>query len=495
MFFQLLKLQFLKAIRSVSLGRKLIAGIILGIFGFLMLVNILALGIGLPLIVEKITGSEEVILVLNSWLIYFFLMEMMYRFFLQKMTVIELENYLHLPIGRSSIIHFLLVRSFLSPFNLIVLLLFVPVSIMEVIPTYGFASGMLWLLPVILTSWSVHWFVLWFKQRFGDSVIGILIIFGIFLGGVGSAWYGWFQIGLWVEPLFTTALQSSVPFLVSLVLFVCFYLLAFIYYREHSYLEEIGRRERSSVVGDNLAFFNRFGLAGAIADLELKLILRHKKSRTYLVLTVLFLAYGLLFYTDGSYGLNESIPAMSIFIGTFITGMFIMNYGQLFLSWNSPHFDFYLSRRSGIEALVKGKYILFFGVSLAAFILAIPYVYYGWNILFVHTATFLFNIGINIHIIIYMALWKPKPMDLGKGAVFNYEGVGAAQFLMGIPMLGLPYLIYLPFAFWVSGTAGLVALGACGVLGVIFYESFARLQVNRILKSRYEISSSFRQEL
>lgn len=495
MFFKLLKLQLLKAVRSVSLGRKLVAGIVLGLFGLIILLNILALGIGLPFVVEQVTGRQDVISVLNSWLIYFFLMEMMYRFFLQKMTVIELEHYLHLPIGRNKIIHFLLARSFFSPFNLIVLLLFVPVYITEAVPAYGTAAALMWLFTVILMSWTVHWFVLWFKQRFGDSVGGILTIFGIFLAGVGSAWYGWFHIGTWVAPFFTASLQGIVPLLLALALCSCFYLMAFFYYRTHAYLEELGQRERRSVVGDNLSLFNRFGLAGAIADLELKLILRHKKSRTYLILTVLFLAYGLLFYTDGSYGINEEVPMLSIFIGTFITGMFIMNYGQLFLSWNSPHFDFYLGRKNGIESLVKGKYLLFFGVSLAAFIVAVPYAYFGWNILFVHTATFLFNIGINIHIIIYMALWKPKPMDLGKGAVFNYEGVGAAQFLMGIPMLGLPYLIYLPFALWVSDIAGLVVLGAAGVLGIIFYEKFAMIQVNRILNNRYTISSSFRQEL
>ncbi len=172
-----------------------------------------------------------------------------------------------------------------------------------------------------------------------------------------------------------------------------------------------------------------------------------------------------------------------------------MNYGQLFLSWNSPHFDFFLTHNEGIEALVKGKYLLFFGISVGAFLLALPYVYYGWNILFVHTATFLFNLGINIHIIVYLALWKPKPMDLDKGSMFNYEGMGAAQFLMAIPMMGLPYVIYLPVAWLVNEMVGLVVLGSVGVMGIIFYEGLAQIQINKIMKNRYAISSSFRQEI
>lgn len=495
MFLRLFKLQVLKAVRSVSLGRKLIAGVILGFFGFIILVNILLLGFGLRTIIERLTGRADVIIVVNNYLVFFFLLEMMYRFFLQKVSVIELENYLHLPIRRSKIIHFLLLRSFVSPFNLIPILLFTPVYVDTVKEVYGTSRAIFWLLTIIMTSWSLHWLMLWFKQKYGDRVIGIILLFTIFLAGCGSAWYGWFNIGTVVAPFFTASLHSSLPYLLMLVFFVGTYLLAYQYYKKHAYLEEIGTREKMWVMGDNISLFNRFGLAGAVADLELKLILRHKKSRNYLILTVLFLAYGLFFYTDGSFTLNDGIPGITILVGTFITGLFIMNYGQLFLSWNSPHFDFFLTREGGIDALVKGKYLLFFGISLGAFILALPYVYYGWMILAVHTATFLFNLGINIHIIIYLALWKPKPMDLHQGSMFNYEGMGAAQFLMGIPMLGLPYLVYLPTAYFASEMMGLIALGTVGVFGIIFNEDLIRLQVSKIRKSKYAISSSFRQEI
>lgn len=495
MLFRLFKLQMLKAVRSVSLGRKLIAGIVLGFFGFIILINITLLGFGLPTIIETLTGEQDTTQVLNNYLVYFFLLEMMYRYFLQKMSVIELESYLHLPISRSKIVHFLLLRSFISPFNLIPILLFTPVFITTVSGDYGSSVAVFWLLTIIMTSWSVHWLMLWFKQAYGDKVIGILILFTIFLAGTGSAWYGWFNIGAFVAPFYTAALQGSLPYLLTFVLFVTTYLIAYVYYKQHAYIEEIGQREKMWVVGDNITFFDRFGLAGAVADLELKLILRHKKSRNYLILSLLFLAYGLFFYTDGSYGLEAQIPALTIFIGIFITGLFIMNYGQLFLSWNSPHFDFFLTHNQGVEALVKGKYLLFFGISVGAFILALPYVYYGWNILFVHTATFLFNLGINIHIIVYLALWKPKPMDLDKGSMFNYEGMGAAQFLMGIPMMGLPYLIYLPAAWLVNEMLGLVVLGSVGVIGIIFHENLMHVQVKKIMKNRYAISSSFRQEI
>ena len=86
-------------------------------------------------------------------------------------------------------------------------------------------------------------------------------------------------------------------------------------------------------------------------------------------------------------------------------------------------------------------------------------------------------------------------MDLDKSSIFNYEGMGAAQFLMGIPMLGLPYLIYLPISFFMSDLLGLVVLGSIGIVGIIFCRQIAFLLVDKVMHDRYEISSTFRQEL
>jgi hypothetical protein len=228
--------------------------------------------------------------------------------------------------------------------------------------------------------------------------------------------------------------------------------------------------------------------------LEWKLIIRHKKSRTFLMLSAFLLLYGTIFYDNPAYQ-SGPMQHMFIFVGIFITGIFMIQYGQLFLSWNSGYFDFFLSRKDGVRNLVKGKYLLLLSISLLCFLLSIPYVYFGWKFLLIHFATFLFNAGIMIHLITYLAIWKPKPMDLNKGAMFNYEGVGAAQFLMIIPMMVAPYLIYLPFALIFNFYAGLAALGTVGIIGILFFEKLSTININRVLKNRYEISSSFRQEL
>ncbi|MFD2037150.1 DUF5687 family protein [Belliella marina] len=495
MMLQLIKLELTKTMRSTSFAKSVLVAVFLGFLALLLLSYLLILGLVLKEVIEEVFKTSDTLGVLNSYLIYFFLFEFMYRYFTQKLPVIELERFLHLPIKKSKIINFLLGRSFISPLSLIALLLFTPFAFREIAPTYGASAAWAWLFLILLGSWSLHWFMLWFKQKFEDSFIGLIVIFAVILLGVGSSYYGWFNLGDVIKPFFDYSLTSFIPVLALLGLCIAMYWLAYSYYIKNAYLEDLSKEEEVRFVNSNFGIFDRFGLAGELANLEWKLIIRHKKSRTYLMLAGFFLLYGLIFYTNPIYMSEDGFSHMFVFVGTFITSIFILQYGQLFLSWNSANFDFFLSKRGGVEALVKGKYLLFVATSAFCFLASVPYVYFGWEILLIHVATFLFNMGVVIHLVIYLSLWKPKPMDLNKGAMFNYEGVGIAQFLMMLPIFLGPYAVYFPFALLINQYAGLLALGITGIIGIIAAPYLSSLPVNKILKNRYEISSAFRQEL
>lgn len=495
MFFTLIRLQYLKSVRSTSFAKSALATGFLVFIALVLLSYVFFAGLFLGRIVDEFAEGKDPITFLNSFLIYFFLGEFMYRYFIQKLPVVDLESLLHLPIRKKKIVSVLLLRSFLSPLNVIALLLFLPFGVEAVQEAHGLLGLVSWLGTLLGLSWSLHWFMLWFKQRFEDSLIGLGVVFLVVLASSGTTYLGWFNVGALFAPIFTLATQSLLPLLGIVAVLAMSYVISYRYYVAHAYLEELGEEESYKTSGQNFGFFSRFGVAGELANLEWKLILRHKKSRTYLMLSAFFLLYGLIFYTNPAYQSESGISPIYIFVGVFITGIFMIQYGQLFLSWNSANFDFFLMQKGGLEALVRAKYLLFLSIAILCFLLSVPYVYFGWEILLVHLATFLFNCGILVHVILYVALWKPKPMDLNKGAMFNYEGVGAAQFLIILPMMAGPYLVYLPFSLLVSDYAGLLALGITGLAGILAFRPLSRMVTNRLLANRFEISSSFRQEL
>jgi hypothetical protein len=496
MFLTFVRLQFLKSIRSVSITRNLIGSVFVGMFVLLIIIYVLGLAFSMKLVIDKVFGSQDPVAFLNANLLNFFVIEFMYRFFLQKVPSFELAGFLHLPIKRATIVNYLLIRSVLTPFSLIVLILFTPFTLSELVPEYGKIGAYSWLFTVVFISWILHWFVLWFKTRFGDNMVSVLLLFTFGIVNSVFSYYDWFTPGSLLIPFFDQALVSAwVPLLViSSSLF--FYYLLFTFYYNNAYVEVLVKRSKGSYVNGSIGFLSRFGIIGEMADVEWKLILRHKKSRSYLAISVLFLFYGVLFYGDSGLGsAQNSMEFMYVFVGTFITGVFMIQYGQLFLSWNSGTFDFYMSRPDGLSALIRGKYLLFVLISFVCLLLTVPYVFYGVDILIAHMALFLFNIGITIHLVVNLALWKPKPMNLNKGSFFNYEGIGLAQYLMVIPLVVVPYAIYIPFVYYFDHLIGLVALGVVGVAGIIFNEKLTQLAIDRLKRDKYFVSSSFRQEL
>src|SRR5699024_8433290 len=255
MFFSLLKLRFLKAIRSVSLSRKLLSGFFMLLIGFIVLSNILVLGMSLETIVEKGAGRHDVISFINTYIIFFFLAEVIYRFFLQKISALELTNFLHLPIGRSKIIHFMLLNSFITALNIVAFLLFAPFALTEIKAAYGSTGVLSWLFTVLGVSWSIHWFMLWFKQKYEDSISSILVLFGIYVAGIGGLYYGWFNIGEWVAPFFNSTLQSWIPLVLVIVVGYTLYRHVFRYYCDHAYLEELNSIKERLLFSLSTSFF------------------------------------------------------------------------------------------------------------------------------------------------------------------------------------------------------------------------------------------------
>jgi hypothetical protein len=272
------------------------------------------------------------------------------------------------------------------------------------------------------------------------------------------------------------------------VLIIVFYQLNFLYLRNNTYPEEISvqKASKSKIDGD-FAFLRRFGKIGELIALELKLMLRHKRPRSTLFMSGLFLLFGLVFY-----GLPQYPPETYLLAGVFVTGVFFINHGQFLYSWQSGEFDFMLTRNINLRQYLESKYWLFVSVSCIAFVLSIGYVYFGWKIVALNFAAFLFNVGINIPMVMRIAMFSPKKIDLNRGAAFNYEGVGAAQWLMSLPVLLLPYIVYLPLTLTGYENYGILAVGVIGIIGFAFRKYLLDQVTKSFINKRHKIAAGFR---
>lgn len=259
------------------------------------------------------------------------------------------------------------------------------------------------------------------------------------------------------------------------------------------YPEEMGNQKGSAArTSYGFSFLQKFGVVGELINLEVKLILRNKRPRSLLLLSILFLSYGLVFYRGER---AEKISDGLLFgLGIFMTGAFSINYGQFIFSWQGSHFDFTNTRPFSMRHYLESKYWLLSTVIFICFLLTIPYVYFGWKILIMNGAMMLFNMGVNVYIIMNMGMWDPQKINLSKGSAFNWEGVGAAQWLMGLPLVLSPFVIYLPFSLLGYPNAGILMVALVGLVGIILHPYLLNLTAKRLLSKKYSIAAGFRKD-
>ena len=478
-----------ESFRSPIWAKNLLANVFLGFVGLMLMVYAIMAGVAIAFKLDDFFPGQDPVELINGALLYYFFFEFLLRFFLQNVPVLSIQPYLHLPIKKSQFLNFMLRKSQVSVFNLLALFLFTPTAILKVAKEYGALTGLLWLTMIIGMVFTIHFLGILFKKKLND-LPNLLLGMVVLVAGLGALDY--FQVISFSsvsKQLFGAVLDQPVFAAIPVLLWVVLYRLNYVYLAKNTYPEEISTKKNKAKVSGDFTFLKRFGRIGELIGLELKLILRHKRPRNSLVMSGLLLFYGLFFYTQDGF---QELNGMFLFAGVFVTGSFFINHGQFLLSWESGYFDFIMTRRSNIRQYFEAKYYLFVAACTIAFVASTGYAYFGVEIILFNLAAYLFNIGIGIPFVMRIAMYSPKKIDLNKGAAFNYEGVGAAQFLIALPVLGLPYVFYGPLAAFGYGNYGLLLVALIGLVGFLLRNKTIDYLTSSFTKNRHKIAAGFR---
>lgn len=486
-----------------SLGIK----IFLGFLFFIIFAEILIGSIFLGAEFDKIAQSDEIIKhfgtdnhieIFNSMILYGLALGFFVRFFLQKVPVLSVQPYLHLPVSKSRLVNYVLGKSLFSVFNFIPVLTITPFIIFQMAPVYSGFQILGYILAIIFSVYSINFLSLIFKRNLtGNSVVVVamlLLLIGLALG----EYYGIISIAKASTALYTGVLTNPAWLLIPLVVLAGSFLLNFRDLFVHLYPEDNLKLKKSSKRNvSDFRYLKSFGEIGNLISLEIKLLLRNKRPRSTVVFMPIFLLYGMIFYPNPEfYGQNGWL----IFVGVFMTGGVTLIYGQYLLSWESSYFDGILTHIDDFYTYFKAKYNLMLVGVLASFILTTPYAYFDTRILLINAMAALFNMGVGSLFVMFMATNNKKRLDLSKGAAFNYQGVSATQFLISFPVMLMPLIIYLPF--WALGNVfgrqlydyGIFSIGVIGLLAIALYRPLLRSIVDRFMERRYTIGEGFRKK-
>lgn len=490
MLLTLLSHQWKESRRSSVFQKSIVVNLILGFVILYFLLSFLAVGFFIDAILRQAYPGLSPVAVFNGFLFFYFLLDLFMRFMMQELPVLGIQSYLHLPIKKSRLIHYILLRSVPNLFNFGGLLIFVPFMLKVLVPTYGAGIAFAWLAAIILLTFFNNFLLIYFKRQLSSNP-KLTLFFGLVIVGLMLLDYsGVLSLRHASTTAFGFLLQHPVAVVLPLLLLLLAYGLNYNFLIRNTYPEEIAIRKVNTVETGDIIFLNRFGDMGKLIALEMKLIWRHKRSKSVVFMSMIILGYGFIFYPQKMY--MEGF-GMLIFVGIMMTGMFMFNYGQFIPSWQSGHFDALLTKRISPYQFYRAKFWFFVPITLLAFLITLPYGFFGIKVVLINLATCLFNIGINIFIVFYFSVLNKDRIDLSKSSAFNWQGVGASKFVMMLPLILLPVIIYAPFGYFDQPYWGIFTIGLVGLLGFIFHRQLLQLVANRFMEHKYKIAAGFRQ--
>lgn len=483
--------QLKKTRRSTIWQKSVVLNIILVLVALLLIAEAVGISLLLAYKWHEIAKEGEILSSFYEVMAYFFVGMLSMRFFMQQLPAMEIVHYQNLPIRKSTLVNFLLIKGKFNFFTFLTLIFVTPFAFLQVAYYHGNALALLWLIGMMVIDLTINYFIFYVKKQMVSNlkvVAFLLAIIALMVGGELLKWYSF--SGLFAQTI-TALMAQPVLWLIPFILLLLMYYVDYRFLRNRLYLEEIGSKKTEMVQGNRFNYLRRFGLIGEVMLLDIKLFMRNKRTKTILFLTPIFLCYGFLFYPNDEYSRDGGFM---IFVGMFISGFLMLNYLQHAFSYEGSYFDLLLSSGINFRDYIQSKMVLASVVVVLCYLVTLPYFFFGTEILLINTATFLFNLGFIIPLILYMATYNTKSMVLTRGSAFNYQGMSATHWLVVLPVFVLPLFIYLPFKWFGNATLGLIVLGSIGIIS-LFFRSFYIDQIHQQLTERkYKMSSGFREK-
>lgn len=486
MFKRFIYLQW-KQFRRSSFFEAAIAIKILTILGILYFGGFAILaGAGGYFLLQKAIPEVDPLVSINQYLLYWVLFDLGLRYFIQQMPVINIKPLIIMPIKRSQVVKFLLAKTSLSIFNILPLLFFIPFCIVLLIKGYH---------PLYVSSWFLGIIALIFFNNYTVYLINktklyFAIILGLIAGFLALQNYGIFDITDYAQIFFHGMYTDPLWIIIPIALMIFTFYANYQYYMKHFYVDGAISKKEEKVKNLDLKFVDKFGKVAPFLKNDIKLIIRNARPKQVLMMSFFFLFYGLIFYTQDIY---LDMPAILAFASMFVTGGFLLSFGQLVPSWDSEYYKLMMSQNIPYREYLKSKLVLMIFAVVVSTILSLPYLYFGWDIYKLILAGASFNIGLNSFITLYGGALNRVPVELNvKAKAFqNTNGFNLTQMLISIPKIIGPMIIfYIPYKL-ISFDAGIIILALSGIIGLIFYNPFLNL-IERIYQNqKYSTIAAF----
>lgn len=464
LFLQQLKSYF----RAEKWRRNMFGKIIYGIMFLFLSIVFVSLGINIDKILAEI--DENPVTVFNSMLLWYLSFDLILRYFFLSLPALQAVPYMRFRLRRSSIINYIIFRSYLNLFNIIPWFIIIPFSIKVIFPDYGTGVTMVYLIGIFLLITLNHYMGVLLNllslKKFIYSLIPLAIIASLIILEKTR----FFSIDNSI--ILGECLMHSNPLFFSLLLISIIILLAIIHRMLLSifYIDNISEK-RLNIFHSLLDIYKleSKNKTGQYIWLEINLLLRNKRTRQALFMLPVFLIYFFVIIITKRFSFNEHLP--TLFFISLLIGFGSTLYGQFIFSWESIYFDGIMARKINFATYVKAKYYLMILLTLAIFLpfLIIFSINGSFDLVLLFSILF-FTIGVTYFIVLFSGAYNDGRIDLKQSQFMNYQGMKRNQFILSFFLMLFPICLYLLFKSFTNATIGKMVIAIPGMIFILFHK-------------------------
>ncbi|MFZ4931396.1 DUF5687 family protein [Chryseobacterium sp. Mn2064] len=485
MFLKFLKLEFKSFFRGSSLGINLTMKI-MRIFGIVYFMICLIAGAAISFFYVQEEMHQNPIKVVSKFLIIAWVIDLMLKYLWQEIPTQNIKPFLTLNIRKNTLVNYMLAKTFLSAFSWLSSLFFVTFSILALFNGYSFLGVLPWFIGISMLLYLNN-----FINIFINGKETLAIIIGICFAVVGAlGYYKIIPVLSYSEAVFYGFYEKPYVALIPVALFIALWFLCFKYLRKEFYLDEGLEAKKTIGKTENIAFLNKYGVTGTFINNDIKMLRRNKVTKGVLLGSFMFLFYGLLMYTSVMY----KTPAMIMFMGLFVTGGFQFLFGQRVPAFDSSYYPLMMTLNVPYKEYLKAKWWLMNIVTGASIIVALFYVYFGWEIYVTFFAAGLYNIGVNSQFTLWSGAFNKTQIDLnskekrlGQKGSFNMVAL-----LLLIPKMVLPMAVFAVVKYFTDITVAVISIAVLGAIGFMFREKIFDIIVKHYKKEKYSTLDAFK---
>ena len=475
--------------RSFFWKKSIISSIFLSLISLYFLFAFGFFGVIADKIILEMYPNKDVLEMFTRFVFNYFLVDFVLRFKFQSISLLDLQHYLLLPFSKKKLFHFPLISSLFSYFNILAFLVLLPFFFVYVTQEYSVVESLVWFSYIYGGILIINFLSLGLKFIFTKKAFLAILLFTVVLvlltlenRGIIALSKGYF----WIV---NSAMNH--PWMAIFPVVGVFFAYRFTYHLllKNRYDESLSSKKTTSSKLITFQFLEKYGNIGHLIMLELKFMLRNKKTRSMLFSGIFFLCYGMIFYTNDSYNVNSF---KSIFVGVFMCSGIIMNLGQITLSGYSSHFDGLMTLALPVKTLFRVKYIIFASAMILAYLLTIPYYFLDARIPIVNLALLIYSVGTFPYLYFYVANFKYQPFDISQNKKFDVQGFNFRKFIPLIPILLVPFLIHGICFLFGNVLLTYYILAGMGIIGIATNSYWLGVIERKFHEQKYKLAEGFR---